>query len=93
MVLTGAAEEVWKAGKARKDTDLSAPTFTIADGVGGAGWGRDVKALESGNMKDPQITFLSLSAIGSETVDIIERIFKLPIKLVEPVFQTKKKDQ
>ena len=47
----------------------------------------------SGNMKDPQITFLSLSAIGSETVDIIERIFKLPIKLVEPVFQTKKKDQ
>jgi hypothetical protein len=44
----GDAEEVWKAGKARKDTDLSAPTFTVADGVGGAGWGWGVKALESG---------------------------------------------
>jgi hypothetical protein len=47
--LMGDAEEVWKAGKARKNTDLSAPTFTVADGVGGAGWGRGVKALESGN--------------------------------------------
>src|ERR1035437_10228694 len=48
IVLMGDAEEVWKAGKARKDTDLSAPTFTVADGVGGTGWGRGVKALESG---------------------------------------------
>jgi hypothetical protein len=47
MVLLGDAEEVWKAGKARKDTDLSAPTFTVADGVGGTGWGRGVRALES----------------------------------------------
>jgi hypothetical protein len=43
----GDAEEVWKAGKARKDTDLSAPTFTVADGLGGAEWGWGVKALES----------------------------------------------
>lgn len=47
----------------------------------------------SGNMNDPQITFLSPSAIGSETLGIVERIFKLPIKLVEPVFTTGSKNQ
>ncbi len=47
----------------------------------------------SGNMEDPQITFLSPSAIGSETLGLVERIFKLPIKLVEPVFPPKDKDQ
>jgi hypothetical protein len=44
----------------------------------------------SGNIKDPQITFLSLSAIESGTLGIIERTLKLPIRLVEPVFPTKK---
>ncbi|MGO9614149.1 MAG: AsmA-like C-terminal domain-containing protein [Dissulfurispiraceae bacterium] len=44
----------------------------------------------SGNIKDPQITFLSLSAIESGTLGIIERTFKLPIRLVEPVFPAKK---
>ena len=43
----------------------------------------------SGNMKDPQITFLSPSAIGSATLGLVERIFKLPVKLVEPVFPAK----
>ncbi len=47
----------------------------------------------SGNMKDPQVTFLSPSAIGSETLGIVERIFKLPIKLVEPIFPAKNKDE
>ncbi|MCL5023572.1 MAG: AsmA-like C-terminal domain-containing protein [Nitrospirae bacterium] len=47
----------------------------------------------SGNMKDPQITFLSLSAIGSGTLGMVERIFKLPITLVEPVFPTKNEKQ
>lgn len=40
----------------------------------------------SGNVKDPQITFLSPSAIGSEAAGIIERFFKLPIMLVTPIF-------
>ena len=46
----------------------------------------------SGDIKDPKISFLSLSAIGSETLGIIERTFKLPIKLVEPVFPSGNKD-
>jgi len=44
----------------------------------------------SGNMKDPQITFLSPSAIASETLGIIERTIKLPVTLMEPVFPAKK---
>jgi hypothetical protein len=47
----------------------------------------------SGNLKDPQITFLSLSAIGSETLGIIERIFKLPITLVEPIFPARNENK
>jgi hypothetical protein len=43
----------------------------------------------SGNLKDPQISFLSLSAIGSQTLGIVERIFKLPVMLVSPIFPTK----
>jgi hypothetical protein len=46
----------------------------------------------SGNMKDPQITFLSPSAIAAETLGLVERIFKLPIKVVEPIFPTKTKE-
>lgn len=46
----------------------------------------------SGNIKDPQITFLSPSAIAAETLGLVERIFKLPIKVVEPVFKTKNKE-
>lgn len=46
----------------------------------------------SGKMKDPQITFLSPSAIGSATLGLVERIFKLPVKLVEPVFPAKKEE-
>ncbi len=44
----------------------------------------------SGNIKDPQMTFLSPSAIASETLGIVERIFKLPVTLIEPVFPAKK---
>ena len=46
----------------------------------------------SGNIKDPQITFLSPSAIAAETLGLVERIFKLPIKVVEPIFPTKTKE-
>jgi hypothetical protein len=40
----------------------------------------------SGDIKDPRVTFLSPSAIGSEVLGIVERTLKLPITLVEPVF-------
>jgi hypothetical protein len=39
----------------------------------------------------PQITFLSPSAIGC-SIRPGERIFKLPVKLVEPVFPAKLKE-
>jgi hypothetical protein len=39
-----------------------------------------------GDIKDPEVTFLSPSVIGSEFLGIIERIIKLPITLIEPVF-------
>ena len=45
----------------------------------------------SGDIKDPQITFMSLSAIGSGTLGILERTLKLPITLVEPIFPSKNK--
>ena len=44
----------------------------------------------SGKIKDPQVTFLSPSAIGSEALGIIERTANLPIKLVEPIFPGEK---
>jgi len=44
----------------------------------------------SGNMKDPQVTFLSPSAIGSEVLGIAKRTLKLPITLAEPVFLREK---
>lgn len=43
----------------------------------------------SGNIKDPQVTFLSPSAVGSELLGIIERTIKLPVTLVEPIFPAK----
>jgi hypothetical protein len=46
----------------------------------------------SGNMKDPDVTFMSPSAIGSEALGIIERTLKLPIKLVEPIFSSGKEE-
>lgn len=46
----------------------------------------------SGNMKDPQVRFLSLSAIGSETLGMAQRIFRLPVTLVEPIFPVRKEE-
>ena len=42
--LTGDAEDVWKAWR---DAALGAPTLTVADGLGGAGQGWGIRALES----------------------------------------------
>jgi hypothetical protein len=46
----------------------------------------------SGNMKDPQVTFLSPSAIGSEFLGIVQRTIKLPVTLIEPIFPDTKKE-
>jgi|GEM_PF-862455 len=43
----------------------------------------------SGDLKDPQVTFLSPSAVGSEFLGIVERTLKLPITLIEPIFPKK----
>jgi uncharacterized protein YhdP len=43
----------------------------------------------SGSMKDPQVTFLSPSAVGSEFLGIVERTLKLPVTLIEPIFPKK----
>ena len=44
----------------------------------------------SGNISDPQVTFLSPAAIGSAFIGIIERTIKLPITIIEPVLPEKK---
>jgi hypothetical protein len=44
----------------------------------------------SGNLSDPQVTFLSPSAVGSAFIGIMERTIKLPITIIEPVLPGKK---
>jgi uncharacterized protein involved in outer membrane biogenesis len=43
-----------------------------------------------GNLYDPQVTFLSPSAIGSAFLGIMERTIKLPITIIEPVLPQRK---
>jgi len=43
-----------------------------------------------GNLSDPQVTFLSPSAIGSAFLGIMERTLKLPITIIEPILPAKK---
>ena len=43
-----------------------------------------------GNMSDPEVTFLSPSAVGSAFFGIIERTLKLPLTIIEPVLPAKK---
>ena len=43
-----------------------------------------------GNLHDPEVTFLSPSAIGSAFFGIIERTLKLPITIIEPILPAKK---
>jgi hypothetical protein len=43
-----------------------------------------------GNLHDPEVSFLSPSAIGSAFVGIIERTIKLPMTIIEPVLPAKK---
>ena len=44
----------------------------------------------SGNLSDPQVSFLSPSAVGSAFLGIFERTLKLPITIIEPVLPGKK---
>ena len=43
-----------------------------------------------GNLSDPEVSFLSPSAIGSAFFGIIERTLKLPITIIEPILPAKK---
>lgn len=45
----------------------------------------------TGTLSDPEVTFFSPSAIGSELLGIIKRTFNLPIKLVEPLLPQEEK--
>jgi len=46
----------------------------------------------SGDLKDPKVTALSPSAIGSELLGIMKRTLHLPFKVIEPLMPRKKED-
>lgn len=46
----------------------------------------------SGDLKDPKVTALSPSAIGSELLAIMERTLHLPFHIINPLSPKKKKD-
>jgi hypothetical protein len=46
----------------------------------------------SGDLKDPKVTALSPSAIGSELLAIMERALDLPFHIINPLLPEKKKD-
>ncbi len=45
-----------------------------------------------GSLKDPKVTALSPSAIGSELLEMMKRTLGLPFKVIEPFMPRKKKD-
>jgi hypothetical protein len=47
----------------------------------------------SGKLNDPQVSFLSPSAIGSAFIGMMERTIKLPISIIEPVLPRKPQQQ
>jgi len=44
----------------------------------------------TGNLSDPEVTFLSPSAVGSAFLGIMERTLKLPFTIIEPILPAKK---
>jgi hypothetical protein len=46
----------------------------------------------SGDLKDPKVTALSPSAIGSELLGMMKRTLHLPFKVIEPLMPRKKED-
>ena len=47
----------------------------------------------SGDMADPKITYISPSAIGTRLLNIMEKIIKIPLKIVEPVIPGKTEER
>jgi uncharacterized protein involved in outer membrane biogenesis len=45
----------------------------------------------TGTIANPEVTFFSPSAIGSELLGIIKRTFNMPVKLIEPLIPEEKK--
>jgi hypothetical protein len=45
----------------------------------------------TGTVSNPEVTFFSPSAIGSELLGIIKRTFNMPVKLIEPLLPEEKK--
>jgi hypothetical protein len=45
----------------------------------------------TGTIANPEVTFFSPSAIGSELLGIIKRTFNMPVKLIEPLLPEEKK--
>jgi len=45
----------------------------------------------SGHLRDPKVTVLSPSAVGSELLAPMERIIKLPYKIIDPFLSSEKK--
>jgi hypothetical protein len=45
----------------------------------------------TGTVANPEVTFFSPSAIGSELLGIIKRTFNMPVKLIEPLLPEEKK--
>jgi uncharacterized protein YhdP len=47
----------------------------------------------TGNLTNPKVIPLSPKVVGSELLGIMERIFKLPYDIIQPVLQKDRKDQ
>ncbi|MBL7211691.1 MAG: AsmA-like C-terminal domain-containing protein [Desulfobacteraceae bacterium] len=47
----------------------------------------------TGNLENPEVDYVSASAVGSGLIGIMERTLKLPIKVIEPVLPKKKESQ
>lgn len=47
----------------------------------------------SGDLADPDVQYVSASAVGSSLLGMVERTLKLPVKVIEPVLPKKKEPQ
>lgn len=47
----------------------------------------------SGDLADPEVTFLSPSAVGSRIVELLKNIIKLPIEIISPILPKEKEEQ
>jgi len=47
----------------------------------------------TGNLENPHVDYVSVSAVGSDLLGMMERTLKLPVKLIEPVLPKEKETQ